>query len=83
MSVPGVINGIMMTFLLAISTFVIPKLLGGGQYMLIGNLIENQFISVGDWNFGSALSVLMMILIIISMGLLSRYNKNGNGGMLL
>jgi len=51
--------------------------------MLIGNVIEQQFLAIGDWNFGSALSVLMMILIIISMGLLSRYNKNGNGGMLL
>ena len=56
LSMPGVVNGIMMVFLLSISTFVIPKLLGGGQYMLIGNLIESQFISVGDWNFGSAIS---------------------------
>ena len=45
LSIPGVLNGIMMVFLLSISTFVIPKLLGGGQYMLIGNLIESQFIS--------------------------------------
>ena len=41
LSIPGVLNGIMMVFLLSISTFVIPKLLGGGQYMLIGNLIES------------------------------------------
>ena len=53
----------MMVFLLAISSFVIPKLLGGGQYMLIGNLIESQFISVGDWNFGSAISMILAVII--------------------
>jgi hypothetical protein len=51
LSMPGVINGIVMVFLMAISSFVIPKLLGGGQFVLIGNLIESQFVSVGDWNF--------------------------------
>ena len=64
-----------MTFLLSISTFVIPKLLGGGQYMLIGNLIENQFISVGDWNFGSALSIILTIIILIGLFLLKRFDK--------
>ena len=65
LSMPGVVNGIMMVFLLSISTFVIPKLLGGGQYMLIGNLIESQFISVGDWNFGSAISLILAVIILI------------------
>ena len=41
-----------------IREIALPKLLGGGQYMLIGNLIESQFISVGDWNFGSAISLI-------------------------
>lgn len=67
LSLPGVINGVMMVFLLSISTFVIPKLLGGGQYMLIGNLIETQFISVGDWNFGSAISLILAVIILIFM----------------
>ena len=75
MSVPGVINGIMMTFLLAISTFVIPKLLGGGQYMLIGNLIENQFISVGDWNFGSASSIILTVIILLGLSLMKRFDR--------
>ena len=83
LSLPGVYAGMLMVFMPAVTTFVISRLLGGGQYMLIGNVIEQQFLAIGDWNFGSALSVLMMILIIISMGLLSRYSKNGNGGMLL
>ena len=72
-----------MVFMPAVTTFVISRLLGGGQYMLIGNVIEQQFLAIGNWNFGSAVSVLMMILIMISMIFLSRYNKNGNGGMLL
>ena len=75
MSIPGVINGIMMTFLLSISTFVIPKLLGGGQYMLIGNLIENQFISVGDWNFGSATSIILTLIILIGLTIMKRFDK--------
>lgn len=72
LSIPGVLNGIMMVFLLSISTFVIPKLLGGGQYMLIGNLIESQFISVGDWNFGSAISLILAVLILIFMSLMKK-----------
>jgi len=72
LSMPGVINGIVMVFLMSISTFVIPKLLGGGQYLLIGNLIESQFISVGDWNFGSAISLLLAIIILISMRLMKK-----------
>ena len=75
MSIPGVINGVMMTFLLSISTFVIPKLLGGGQYMLIGNLIENQFISVGNWNFGSATSIILTLIILIGLTIMKKFDK--------
>ena len=64
LSIPGVISGVTMVFLLSISSFVIPSLLGGRQYVLIGNLIENQFISVGDWNFGSAISIILAIIIL-------------------
>ena len=53
-----------MVFMPAVSTFVISRLLGGGQYMLIGNLIEQQFLWVGDWHFGSAISIIMMIFIL-------------------
>lgn len=75
LSIPGVLNGIMMVFLMSISTFVIPKLLGGGQYMLIGNLIESQFISVGDWNFGSAISVILAVIILIFMRFMKKIDK--------
>lgn len=64
----------------AVSTFVISRLLGGGQFTLIGNLIEQQFLYVGDWHFGSALSIVMMILILISMGAMARYEKDYERG---
>ena len=57
LSIPGVISGITMVFMPAVSTFVISSLLGGGQYMLLGNLIEQQFTTMGNWNFGSAISL--------------------------
>lgn len=72
LSMPGVLNGIIMVFLLSISTFVIPKLLGGGQYVLIGNLIESQFISVGDWNFGSAISLILAAIILLFMRIMRK-----------
>ena len=67
LSLSGVVSGITLVFLPAVSSFFIPKLLGAGQYVLIGNLIEDYFIKTGDWNFGSAISMIMAIIILISM----------------
>lgn len=78
LSIPGVISGITLVFLPAVSTFVIPKFLGGGQYMLIGNLIENQFITVGEWNFGSAISLIMAMIIMGSMVLTRKMDKDAS-----
>ena len=85
LSIPGVISGISMTFMPAVTTFVISKLLGGGQNALIGDLIENQFKVTGDWGFGSAMSVVLMILILGAMQIMQRYedNNDGSGGVLL
>ena len=69
LSLPGVISGITLVFLPAVSSFFIPKLLGGGQYVLVGNIIESQFLTSGDWNFGSAISLIMAVIIMISMWL--------------
>ncbi|MBE7030686.1 MAG: ABC transporter permease [Ruminococcaceae bacterium] len=77
LSLPGVISGITMVFLPAITTFIISQLLGGGQYMLFGNLIEQQFLKADNWNFGSALSIVMMILIFLAMRIMNLFNKNG------
>ncbi|GAB6169731.1 ABC transporter permease [Clostridium carnis] len=86
LSMPGVVSGITMVFMPAVSTFVISRLLGGGQYMLLGNLIEQQFTTMGDWNFGSAISIFMMIIILISMAIMNKFDagddKEGTGGQL-
>ncbi len=80
LSLPGVVSGITMVFMPALTTFIISKLLGGNQYTLIGNLIEDQFMRIYDWNFGSTLSIIMMVLILISMAIMSRYDKEEAGG---
>ena len=72
LSLPGVISGITLVFLPAVSSFFIPKLLGGGQYVLVGNIIETQFLTAGDWNFGSAISLIMAIIIMFSMWLTNK-----------
>lgn len=83
LSMPGVISGITMVFMPAVSTFVISRILGGGQYMLLGNLIETQFTTMGDWNFGSSIAIFMMIIILISMAFMSKFegaeDKEGGG----
>ncbi len=80
LSLPGVINGITLVFLPAVSSFFIPKLLGGGQYFLIGNLIENQFITVGEWNFGSAISMIMAAVMMLMMMAVRKVELRNQGG---
>ena len=80
LSLPGVINGITLVFLPAVSSFFIPKLLGGGQYFLIGNMIENQFITVGEWNFGSAISMIMAVIMMLLMMLVRKVEVRNQGG---
>lgn len=80
LSMPGVINGITLVFLPAVSSFFIPKLLGGGQYFLIGNLIENQFITAGEWNFGSAVSMIMALVMMLLMMVVRNVEKRNRGG---
>lgn len=80
LSLPGVINGINLVFLPAVSSFFIPKLLGGGQYFLIGNFIENQFITVGEWNFGAAISMIMAVLMMLMMMLVRKVENHNTGG---
>ena len=75
-------SGINMVFMPAITTFVISRLLGGAQFKLFGDLIEQQFLFTGDWNFGSAMSLIMMVLLLVSMGLMNRFGDKEGGGVL-
>ena len=72
LSLPGVVSGITMVFMPAVTTFAISRLLGNGMIYLIGDAIENYFITFSNRNVGSALSLVLMVLIIISIGLLRK-----------
>ena len=80
LSLPGVVSGISLVFLPAVSSFSIPKLLGGGQFFLIGNVIENQFITVGEWNFGSSISLIMALIMMATMYLIRKLDAYSSGG---
>ena len=79
LSLPGVISGITMVFMPSVTTFFIPRVLGGGNTRMFGDLIESTFLKAGDWNLGSALSLIMMILILISLSILRKADPNGEG----
>ncbi|MBU5257449.1 ABC transporter permease [Tissierella praeacuta] len=80
LSIPGIITGITMVFIPAVSTFIISSLLGGNKYNLIGNLVEQQFRWTGDWHFGSSMSIILMVFILITMALTSKFDKEKEGG---
>ena len=79
LSLPGVISGITMVFMPSVTTFFIPRVLGGGNTMMFGDLIESKFLTEGNWNGGSALSLIMMLLILISLSILRKADPNGEG----
>lgn len=79
-STPGVIAGITMVFMPAVTSFVIPNLLGNGKVNLIGNIIEQQFLMTYNWGFGAALSLILMIIILLSMGVLKRFDGYEEAG---
>ncbi|CVH77686.1 Spermidine/putrescine transport system permease protein PotB [Clostridiales bacterium CHKCI006] len=79
LSLSGVVSGITLVFLPAVSSFFIPKLLGGGSYFLIGNVIENQFITVGEWNFGSAISMIMAVIMMVCMYAIRKIDERNAG----
>ena len=72
-----------MVFMPSVTTFFIPRVLGGGNTEMFGDLIERTFLSAEDWNVGSALSLVMMVLILLSLGLLRKVDPEGVGGSLI
>ena len=87
MSMPGVISGVTMVFVPAVSTFIISKMLGGGGNLLIGDLIDMQFLgSAYNPNLGSAVSLVLMVIILICMGIMNQFDDGeavDGGGMLI
>ncbi len=82
LSVPGILSGITMVFIPALTTFVISDLLGGSKILLIGNVIEQDFKQLNNWNTGSAVSLILMIFIVVSMIISAKTDKEGGGTML-
>ncbi|MBR3769504.1 MAG: ABC transporter permease [Lachnospiraceae bacterium] len=82
LSVPGIISGISMVFVPALTTFIISKILGGSKILLIGNVIEQEFTMTGNWNLGSGLSIVLMLFIIFNMVITAVTDKDGEGSML-
>jgi len=84
LSKSGIVSGITMVFVPAISTFYISSKLGGTNCRLIGEEIESAFMSSGDTNFGSAISLVLMILIMLSIAVMNKFSDDSeDGGMIL
>lgn len=77
LTLPGIVAGSILVFVPALGMFIIPDLLGGAKSMLIGNLIQNQFLAARNWPFGSAASIIMMI---VSLGLIFLYQRLTKSG---
>lgn len=82
LSIPGVISGITMVFVPALTTFVISKILGGSKILLIGNVIEQEFTQTGNWHLGSGLSIVLMLFIIFNMVISAVTDKEGEANAL-
>ena len=79
LTVSGVISGIIMVFVPALTSFVISDLLGGGKVLLIGNVIEQEFMQSMDWNMGSGLSIVLMVFVIASMAFMNAHGNEEGG----
>lgn len=84
MSLPGVLSGITMVFVPCVSTFYITQKLGGGQIVLVGDVIESQFQSANNYNLGAMLSFVLMILIFICLGVMNYFDDGtADGGVVI
>ncbi|MGN0268649.1 MAG: ABC transporter permease, partial [Lachnospiraceae bacterium] len=79
LSFPGIASGITMVFVPSLTTFAISDILGGGKIQLIGNIIEQEFITAMNWNQGSGLSIALMVFVLISMLFTMKSDKEGSG----
>src|SRR5262249_4058493 len=60
---PGIVGGSVLVFIPCLGAYLTPDLLGGGRTVLVGNLVQNQFTTARDWPFGSAVSIVLMVLV--------------------
>ena len=82
LTIPGIVSGVTMVFVPALTTFIISNLLGGSKILLIGNVIEQEFTQAANWHLGSGLSIVLMVFIVISMIFSFVLDKDGEGAVL-
>lgn len=80
LTLSGVISGVVMVFVPALTSFAISQILGGGKVLLIGNVIEQDFVHGSQWHTGSGLSIVLMIFVLLSMALMNLFAKDEEGG---
>jgi spermidine/putrescine transport system permease protein len=76
-TLPGVIGGSILVFIPALGNFIVPELLGGAKVVMIGNLIEQQFLSARNWPFGSALAMVVMAAVLLILVVYVRLASRG------
>ncbi len=82
LTLPGIISGITMVFIPALTTFVISNLLGGSKILLIGNVVEQEFTQAANWHLGSGLSIVLMLFILVNMVISAVFDREGEGSVL-
>jgi len=83
LSMPGILSGLTMVFVPAVSTFYISQKLGGTDTVLIGDVIERQFKQGNNANLGAALSLLLMVLVFICTGIMNKLGADEEGGVVV
>ena len=83
LSMPGILSGITMVFVPAVSTFYISQKLGGTDTVLIGDVIERQFKQGNNPNLGAALSLVLMVLVFVCTGIMNKFADDGEGGVIV
>lgn len=76
LSLPGILSGVTMVFVPGVTTFVISQFLGSGNVTLIGDIIEQQFLRSGNWGFGSAISIIVMLVVVFCMWLVNKFSDD-------
>ena len=79
LSFPGILGGSILVFIPSLGNFIVPDLLGGAKVMMIGNIIEQSFLTARNWPFGACLAIILMIVVVVSLSfyvkVLSKYEK--------
>lgn len=83
LTLSGVISGIVMVFVPSLTSFAISQILGGGKVLLIGNVIEQDFMQGMQWNAGSGLSLILMVFVLLSMAIMNHFGGEAEGGTAL